>query len=201
MEIILASNNAHKLEELSSILYPHKILLPSGIGINFTAEENGKTYFENALIKAQTLFDQAGGRTVLADDSGLSVPALNGEPGIYSARYGSRNGVELKAEERNRYLLENMKSFKDDDRKAFFVCCMVLITGSFRIFSAQETFNGLIAEKPYGKGGFGYDPVFFVPEKNKTAAELPPGEKNAVSHRGRAGLRIKSIMDNIEKYP
>ena len=201
MEIILATNNTHKLEELSSILYPHKLLMPSQIGINFSAEENGKTYFENSLIKAQTLFNQAGDRTVLADDSGLSIPALNGEPGIYSARYGSRNGVELKAEERNMYLLKNMKSFKDGERKAFFVCCMVLITGSFRIFSAQETFNGIITENPYGKGGFGYDPVFFVPEKNKTAAELSPEEKNTISHRGRAGSRIKNIIDNIERYP
>lgn len=202
MELILATGNPHKKEELSRILHPHRILTPSDIDVEFDADETGSTYLENALIKARVLSRSAGGRPVLADDSGISVPALGGAPGVFSARYGSEtNGRELEAAERNKLLLRNMAHLEADERQAFFVCCMVLILDEYRIFSAQETFGGIIAGMPYGKGGFGYDPIFYLPELKRTVAELDAGEKDRISHRGRAGLRIKAVLDNLDDTP
>ena len=150
MKLILATGNPHKKEELSRILAPHRILIPSDIGVNFDAEEIGTTYLENALIKARALTEAAGGRPVLADDSGISVPALGGAPGIYSARYGSEDtGRELEAPERNDFLLRNMAHLTGNGRRAFFVCCMALILDEYRIFTAQETFGGFIADEPH----------------------------------------------------
>ena len=200
MDIILATGNAHKKEELERILSPHKILTPADIGVSFDAEETGDSYLENALIKARCLREAAGGQPVIADDSGISVPALNGAPGVFSARYGSDEaGRELEAPERNRLLLKNMASLTGDDRQAFFVCCMVLMMDEYRVFSAQETFPGLIAPAASGIGGFGYDPVFYLPERNCTVAELSDGEKDSISHRGRAGGRILAILNDLEQ--
>jgi len=202
MELLLATGNPHKKEELSRILYPHIVLIPSDLGLNFDAEENGSTYLDNALIKARALVKNSEGRPVLADDSGLSVPALGGAPGVYSARYGSEeSGKELEAPQRNRLLLQNMAGFSGDERKAFFVCCMVLILSEYRIFTAQETFGGRIAQEPFGKGGFGYDPIFHLPDAGCTVAELDAAEKDRISHRGRAGLRIKAVLDSLESSP
>jgi XTP/dITP diphosphohydrolase len=202
MELILATGNPHKKEELSRILAPHIVLIPSDIGVDFDADETGTSYLENALIKARVLAEASGGRPVLADDSGISVPALGGAPGVFSARYGSEGaGRELEASERNQLLLQNMADFSGEKRQAFFVCCMALILEDYRIFTAQETFGGIIAEEPSGAGGFGYDPIFLLPETGRTVAELDEGEKDRISHRGRAGLRIKAVLDNLETSP
>ena len=202
MEILLATGNPHKKEELSRILHPHTLLIPSDLGISFDADETGTTYLENALIKAQTLRESAGGRTVLADDSGLSVPALGGAPGVYSARYGSdESGRELEASQRNQLLLANMADIKGENRNAFFVCCMVLILDDYRVFTAQETFSGVIADEPFGKGGFGYDPIFHLPARSCSVAELSAEKKDLISHRGRAGLRIKAVLDSLVVSP
>ena len=202
MELLLATGNPHKKEELSRILHPHRVLIHSDLGISFDADETGNTYLENALIKARALKEAAGDRPVLADDSGLSVPALGGAPGVFSARYGSEeSGVELEAPRRNALLLKNMASFSGAEREAFFVCCMVLILDDYRVFTAQETFSGSIAEQPFGEGGFGYDPIFYLPGKNCSVAELSADEKDAISHRGRAGLRIKAVLDSLESSP
>ncbi len=202
MELLLATGNPHKKEELSRILHPHRVLIPSDLGISFDAEETGTTYLENSLIKARTLRELSGGRTVLADDSGLSVPALGGAPGVYSARYGSdESGGELEASQRNQLLLTNMADIQEGDREAFFVCCMALILSDYRVFTAQETFSGTIALKPYGAGGFGYDPIFHLSERNCSVAELDAEEKDRISHRGRAGLRIKAVLDSLEVSP
>ncbi len=202
MELILATGNPHKKEELSRILHPHSILIPSDLGVNFDAKETGTTYLENALIKARVLAESGEGKPVLADDSGLSVPALNGAPGVYSARYGSQEaGRELEAHERNELLLRNMSHLTGDDRKAFFVCCMVMILDDYRVFTAQETFSGIIADEPSGAGGFGYDPVFHLPRRGCSVAELDAVEKDLISHRGRAGLRIKAVLDSLDISP
>jgi XTP/dITP diphosphohydrolase len=132
---------------------------------------------------------------VLADDSGLSLPALGGAPGIYSARYGSdlnAAGEELSAEERNSYLLSQIAGRKD--RSAFYVCCMVLIIETYRFFTVQETWHGEITDRPAGRGGFGYDPVFYLPEYGMTAAELSEDEKNRLSHRGKAAAMIDRLL-------
>ncbi len=198
MELVLATNNPHKRDELEIILSPHKILLPSRFDIDFSFEETGTTYFANAYGKAEHLFYQLKEHNVdlpvLADDSGLSVYALDGAPGIYSSRYGAPAEKEkLPASERNRYLLSVMEGI--EDRRAFFVCCLVCIFSEFRFYSVQETVEGRIHHTPQGDGGFGYDPIFYMPDLGKTLAELPEGEKHSLSHRGKAG---KVLMHTLE---
>lgn len=192
MELLLASNNPHKKREYKEILSPHTVLLPSDLGIEFFFEENGSTYFENAFGKGITLFRQVR-RPVIADDSGLSVAALEGAPGLYSSRYGApEKGKKLAASERNRYLLEKMAH--TTDRTAFFVCCLVLILEEYRFFSIQETLEGEICREPAGTGGFGYDPVFFLPTRGETVAQLEAAEKHSISHRGKAGKRMAALI-------
>lgn len=192
MKILLASNNQHKKEELAAILHPHKILLANDANYNFDFEETGQTFFENAYGKAEALF-RLSGQPVLADDSGLCVEALGAAPGIYSARFGSKEkGRMLSTEERNAYLLEKMRDKKE--RSAFFVCCMVLITAPYRFFTAQEILPGQITREAAGSGGFGYDPLFFLPEYGCTLAEISAQEKNAISHRARASLTLRKLL-------
>lgn len=192
MEIILASGNKHKLFELKGILKGHTVLLPEDIGIDFDFEETGSSYLENSYGKAYALFNRIN-RPVIADDSGLSVAALNGAPGIYSARYGSKDGVLLKATERNLFLLKQLKGM--NDFSAEFICCMTLVLEKNRFFVAQESFKGKITKNSSGINGFGYDPVFYLPEYGKTVAELPEEEKNRISHRGKAGNRIARLLE------
>jgi XTP/dITP diphosphohydrolase len=212
MELLLASGNRHKKKELSAIFAPHILYLPEEKGVSYEFEETGKTFLENALGKAFALFDvleSRGGNTsipktsvlpilsVLSDDSGLMVDGLGGAPGVYSARYGAPEaGPRLSAEERNRYLLSQMEGLKGEERKARFVCSMVLILERHRFLTVQETVEGRIIEGPRGTKGFGYDPVFFLDELGKTAAELEEGEKNAISHRGRAAKRLFHCIDH-----
>ncbi|MCG8452488.1 MAG: non-canonical purine NTP pyrophosphatase [Spirochaetales bacterium] len=202
MDILLATGNAHKKMELDRILYPHRMILPKELGITYEAIENGSTYLENAFIKARALRKAAKAQgvtlPVLADDSGLSVPALQGAPGVYSARYGSQEGgPELASEERNALLLSNMNHLEGLDREAFFVCCMVLILEDYREFTVQETFPGRIATSPAGCGGFGYDPIFFLEQEAVTVAELQDEEKDKRSHRGLAGQRIHALLESL----
>lgn len=196
MEVILATGNAHKARELENILSPHRVLIPADLGLDFDCEETGSTYLENALLKARTLFAMTG-KPVVADDSGISLPALGGAPGIYSARYGSEEfGRMLEADERNDYLLDKLKG--KEDRSAFFVCAMALMLSDYRIYTVQETLEGRITHRKAGGGGFGYDPIFFLEEKGVTVAELQEEEKNALSHRGKAGAKMKTLLDSLE---
>ncbi len=192
MEIIIATGNRHKLIELQDILKNHTLLLPKDIGIDFNFEETGDSFLENSKGKAYSLFNQIN-RPVLADDSGLSVNALNGDPGIYSARYGSTGGIELEAKARNLYLLNKLKG--KEDLTAEFICCMTLILDSNRFFIVQESMKGEITREFAGINGFGYDPVFYLPEYGKTVAELPEKEKNRISHRGKAGYKIAGLLE------
>ena len=195
MEIVLATGNMHKKKELEQIFSSHTLLIPSDLCVKFDCDETGSTFMENALLKAETLYALVK-RPVLADDSGLCVNALGGAPGIYSARYGSTaDGVVLSDTDRNLLLLKNMAG--QTDRKAFFVCAMVLITAPYRVYSVQESFDGQIASSPYGGGGFGYDPVFIDALSGKTAAELTDIEKNSVSHRGKAGKVMSSLLEAL----
>ncbi len=194
MEIVLATGNMHKKQELEQILSGHTILIPSDLGVDFDCDETGTTFIENSILKAQTLYDLVK-RPVLADDSGLCVEALNGEPGIYSARYGSDGVSKMSDTDRYELLLENMKG--KTSRAAYFVCAMTLITAPYKVYTVQETFDGSIAEKPFGGGGFGYDPVFIDALSGKTAAELTEEEKNRVSHRGKAGKVMNSLLEAL----
>ncbi len=195
IDIVLATGNEHKRTEIGKILPGIRFSLPSEHGVSFNVQEDGATFFENALLKARYLYDRVR-LPVLADDSGLCVESLGGEPGIYSARYGSApGGPLLKARDRNRYLLTKMEGIRD--RRAVFVCCMVLVMDTYRVFSAQETVEGVVAHTPRGSGGFGYDPVFYIPEREKTMAELTEEEKNMISHRGRAGAALLKIIQSL----
>ena len=183
MKVILASKNAHKLEELSAILgqLGFEIALESEYGLDIEVEETGTTFEENSRLKAEAVM-KASGLPVLADDSGLMVDALCGAPGVYSARYGHKSSDA----ERTAYLLENMIDVPDEARTAKFVCVITCLWPDGRKIVARGECPGRILHEVHGSNGFGYDPVFFVPEKGKTFAELLPGEKNAISHRARA---------------
>jgi len=202
MELILASGNAHKKTELSRILEPHSLISGSGISGVSMPSEDAQTYVENALSKARVFLGRMDGKPIIADDSGISVPALGGAPGVFSARYGSEeSGDKLSAKERNELLLENMRGLEGFERRAFFVCSMVLLLAEYRFFTAQEVFEGFVATRPSGEGGFGYDPIFFVPGANCTVSELASAEKDRISHRGRAGRRIKAVLDSLRAEP
>jgi XTP/dITP diphosphohydrolase len=199
MEILLASGNSHKKLELEKILPGHTLLTPADLGIPFDHEETGTTFSDNARGKALALHKLTG-KPVLADDSGICVPALDGAPGIYSARYGSRPGEpDLEAPERNALLLRNMEGI--EDRRAFFVCAMVLLFDEYRHYTIQETVEGRLTHAPAGAGGFGYDPLFHLEGYGKTMAELPPEEKNRISHRGKAGARMALLLDGNPAAP
>ena len=183
MKVILASKNPHKLTELSVILSQHgfEIALESEYGLDIDVDETGATFEENSLLKAEAVM-KASGLPVLADDSGLMVDALDGAPGVYSARYGHKSSDG----ERTEFLLENMKDVPDDKRTAKFVCVITCLWPDGRKIVARGECPGVITHEVHGENGFGYDPVFYLPELGMTYAELPSEQKNAISHRARA---------------
>lgn len=199
MEMVLASRNKKKITELQTILsayIPHLHLLSlDDVGYEGDIEENGETYAENALIKARTAMLASGGKyPAVADDSGLSVDALNGAPGVYSARYAGGHGDD---DANNALLMENMKNIPDAERGAAFVCTIACVfPGGHEILVRGES-RGVILHTPKGKGGFGYDPYFYCPTFGKSFAEMTPEEKNSVSHRGRA---IAAFADELTAY-
>ncbi len=191
MKVILASKNPHKLTELSAILSQHgfEIALESEYGLDIDVDETGTTFEENSLLKAEAVM-KASGLPVLADDSGLMVDALDGAPGVYSARYGHKSSDG----ERTAFLLENMKDVPDDKRTAKFVCVITCLWPDGRKIVARGECPGVITREVHGENGFGYDPVFYLPELGMTYAELPSEQKNAISHRARA------LQDFCRKY-
>ncbi len=211
MKIYLATGNINKKREISQLFPEHEIVIPKDEGIVFDPEETGETFYENSLIKAKALYDIVHS-PIIADDSGICVDALEGKPGLYSSRYagpsfmqGRPDGNKISQEEQNRFLVKQTSevvSSRRVGRQAHYTCSMVLYMGGDRLFVAQETMNGEIVDKiedAKGTGGFGYDPIFFIPEKGKTAAELTSEEKNEISHRGKASRIIKKIAEDILK--
>jgi len=195
MNIWFATNNAHKKEELEAILNTC-LKIPSQEGLPFAPEETGDTFCENTLLKAKELQKLIGkSEPVIADDSGLCVDALGGRPGVLSARYGMENGSKLTSAEQNLMLLDELGD--NPVRTARFVCSMVLLLSADRFYIVQETLEGQIVKKSEmkGEGGFGYDPVFFVPQFGRTLAQLSADEKNAISHRGKAGKLISNLLE------
>jgi len=182
MKFALATANPGKIREIREILSGFDVELASreDLGVCFEVEETGSTFYENALIKAKAI-SEATGLPAIADDSGLVVDALGGEPGLYSSSYG---GEGRSGDERYLYLLEKMKDKRQ--RSAKFVCTIVCAFPDGRVVSAEGECPGHIAEAPRGSGGFGYDPVFLVGDTDTTMAELSQEEKNKVSHRGAA---------------
>ena len=182
MKFVLASQNKHKLEEMQAILSAHgvEVVLQSDLGLHVDVEETGSTFAANAMLKAKAVME-ASGLPAIADDSGVCCDALSGAPGVYSARYG---GPELDDAGRYRLLLANMQGAKT--RAAHFTSAIACVFPNGDTLEAQGICPGTIAFAPQGDGGFGYDPVFFLPELRKTYAQLTPEEKAAVSHRGKA---------------
>lgn len=185
MRVVLASKNAHKLKEISRITekFDIELILQSELGLDLDVEENGTTFEENSLIKARAVME-ATGLPALADDSGIAVDALNGEPGIYSARYGFDDSLDDWG--RLQLLLKNMESVPDGSRQGKFVCVITMVTPDGQIIQARGEVHGEILRHPAGEGGFGYDPIFYYPLFGKTLAEVTADEKNEVSHRAQA---------------
>lgn len=191
-EIIVASTNEGKIREIKAMLDQIGIEVKSLKDIfdeDIDIEENGKTFKENAFIKAQTICDRIH-KPVLADDSGLEVNALDGGPGIYSARF---MGHDTSYDVKNQYIIDAVKG---KDRGARFVCAMALCIPDEEPILIEEYFNGEINDKIEGENGFGYDPIFYVPELHKTSAMLTLEEKNQYSHRAKALKKLYEILKN-----
>jgi XTP/dITP diphosphohydrolase len=193
-EIILATSNSGKIKELEYLLAPVHCIGQQTLGIS-SAEENGLSFIENAIIKARHASLLAG-KPALADDSGLVVPALNGEPGIYSARYA---GIEASDKDNIDILLQKMAHLSAHQRQAFFYCAIALVQHATdpTPLIATGLFNGSICITVSGEGGFGYDPVFYVEEYQCTAAQLPVTIKNTISHRAKALSQLRTLTLNL----
>ena len=192
MKLIFATGNENKMREIREILSGrgYEILSMKEAGIDVDVEENGTTFAENALIKARAISNICH-ELVLADDSGLEIDALGGEPGIYSARYlGHDTSYDLK----NKNLIERLEGVPDEKRTARFVCAMAAVFPDGREETVVGTMEGRIGYEIAGSNGFGYDPIFYLPEYQKTSAEISPEEKNAISHRGKA---LRAIAERL----
>lgn len=196
--IIFATGNAGKIREIKEIMGDMNIPIISmkEAGIISDVEENGTTYEENATIKAKAVAALAGeGDLIMADDSGLEIDYLNKEPGIYSARYlGEDTSYRIK----NRNLIDRLSGVPDEKRTARFVCAIAAVLPDGKVLTTRGVIEGRIGYEEAGQGGFGYDPIFYVPELGKTTAELTEEEKNDVSHRGRALRAMKEELKGIE---
>ena len=185
MKVVLASKNKHKLVEISKITeqFDMELVLQSELGVDIDVEENGTTFEENSLIKAKAVME-ATGLPALADDSGIAVDALNGEPGIYSARYGFDDSLDDWG--RLELLLKNTEYVPDGQRQAKFVCVISMVTPDGKVIQARGEIHGELLREARGENGFGYDPIFYYPPMGKSTAEMTPEEKNGVSHRANA---------------
>ena len=185
MKVVLASKNAHKLVEISKITqqFDMELVLQSELGVDIDVEETGTTFEENSLLKAKAVAE-ATGLPAIADDSGICVDALGGEPGIYSARYGFDDSLDDWG--RLQLLLKNTQQVPDGQRQAKFVCVITFITPNGEVIQARGEIHGELTRQPHGENGFGYDPIFFYPPMGKTTSEMTAEEKNRVSHRANA---------------
>ena len=185
MKVVLASKNPHKLVEISKITekFGFELVLQSQLGVDIDVEETGTTFEENSYLKAEAVM-KATGLPALADDSGIAVDALDGAPGVYSARYGFDESLDDWG--RLELLLKNTEHVPDDKRQAQFVCVITMVTPDGKSIQARGELHGMLARAPKGENGFGYDPIFYYPPMGKTTAELEPDVKNQISHRANA---------------
>ena len=192
-KFVLATHNPGKLREMSDILskFGIQVVSPADVGVTVDVEETGTTFAENAMLKAKAICE-ASGLPAIADDSGLCVDALNGGPGVYSARYGGG-----KLDDRGRYMLLLNSMRGQTTRAAHFACAIACAFPGGDTLTAEGRCDGAIAFAPMGTGGFGYDPVFLVPEKGKTFGQLTAEEKSEISHRGKA---LKAFCEKLATY-
>ena len=195
MRVVLASKNKHKLVEISKITekFGFDLVLQSELGVDIDVEETGTTFEENSFLKAEAVM-KATGLPALADDSGIAVDALNGEPGIYSARYGFDDSLDDWG--RLLLLLKNTEHVPDGQRQAQFVCVITMVTPDGKVIQARGEIHGELTREARGENGFGYDPIFYYPPLGKTTAELSSEEKNQVSHRANA---LKVFYDKLKE--
>ena len=193
MKVVLASKNRHKLVEISRILekLDIELVLQSELGVDIDVEETGTTFEENSFLKADAVM-KATGMPALADDSGIAVDALNGEPGIYSARYGFDDSLDDWG--RLLLLLKNTEHVPDGQRQAQFVCVITLVMPDGQVIQARGEAHGELLRSAAGQGGFGYDPIFYYPPFGKTFAEVSAEEKNQVSHRAVALKKLYEML-------
>jgi XTP/dITP diphosphohydrolase len=193
MRLLIATTNPGKVREYQSLLagLNHELIGLKDISITTEVDETGATYEENAVLKAH-IYAEMSGLPTLADDSGLEVDALNGRPGLFSARYA------LDSPARIQKLLKEMDAVPDDQRQARFQCVIALAWPDGRVETAWGTCEGVIAREPRGSNGFGFDPVFHMPEHSATIAELPEEFKNTISHRARAAQSIRRILEKLQ---
>ena len=193
MKFVLATHNPGKIQEMQAILSQLgvEVVSPAELGVDVDVEETGETFAENAMLKAKAIC-AAAGLPAIADDSGLFVDALNGGPGVYSARYG---GEGLDDAGRTALLLQNMRG--QTTRAAHFACAIACAFPNGDTLTAEGRCDGAVAFAPMGQGGFGYDPVFLVPEKAKTFSQMTAEEKNEISHRGRA---LRTFSEKLATY-
>jgi XTP/dITP diphosphohydrolase len=193
-QLVIATGNPHKIEEFREILAgaPFELVSTAQLGVYIEVEETGATFAENAILKA-VAYANATGLLVMADDSGLEIDALGGEPGVYSARWA---GEGMSYPERFRILLERLAGVPEERRTARYRCVIALAEPApvGLLGQAEGTVEGRIAEAPHGSGGFGYDPIFFVPEFGRTFGEMSPAEKHGISHRARAAAGARAIL-------
>lgn len=191
--LLIATTNRHKLEEIRAVLtgVPYECCSLLDVGVEIDVEETEQTFAGNAVLKART-YAQTTGLMCLADDSGLEIDALDGAPGVYSARFAGRG---TSYEERFRIILEKMQGLNTSQRAARFRCAMAVAepTGLWRV--VEGTLEGEIADRPRGANGFGYDPIFLLPALGKTTAELTPEQKNLISHRARAAQMARILLE------
>ncbi|MFP3155882.1 RdgB/HAM1 family non-canonical purine NTP pyrophosphatase [Lachnospiraceae bacterium ZAX-1] len=196
-KLIFATGNEKKMEEIRAILSDATLEIVSmkEVGIDIEVVEDGETFMDNAIIKATAIAkavkDLSITAIVLADDSGLEIDYLNKEPGVYSARY---EGVDTPYTVKNKILLERLSKVEKAKRTARFVCAIAAVRSDGEIITAQDTIEGYISLEPAGEHGFGYDPIFYVPEHHCTSAQLPPDIKNKLSHRGKA---LRAMKDKL----
>ena len=195
MKVVLASKNKHKLVEISQITekFGFDLILQSELGVDIDVEETGTTFEENSFLKAEAVM-KATGLPALADDSGIAVDALDGEPGIYSARYGFDESLDDWG--RLLLLLKNTEHVPDGQRQAQFVCVITMVTPDGQTIQARGEIHGELTREARGENGFGYDPIFYYPPLGKTTAELSSEEKNQVSHRANA---LKVFYDKLKE--
>ena len=195
MRVVLASKNRHKLEEIRQITekFGFELVLQSELGVDIDVEETGTTFEENSFLKAEAVM-KATGLPALADDSGIAVDALNGEPGIYSARYGFDDSLDDWG--RLELLLKNTEHVPDGQRQAQFVCVITMVTPQGQTIQARGEIHGELLRQPRGENGFGYDPIFYYPPLGLSTAEMDPDQKNQVSHRGNA---LKLLNEKLKE--
>ncbi len=194
-KLIVATKNKGKLAEIRSILSGYLVLGQEEAGLDAEVEETGSTFAENALLKARSVAALTDG-AVLADDSGLEVDALGGAPGIYTARYAGEGASD---NDRMQKLLSALNGVPDGERTARFVCVMALVMPDGTAHTFDGVCSGQIAHAPRGENGFGYDPIFLLPGRRKTLAELPEDEKNSISHRFRALEQVAAFLQSYKR--